>query len=69
MRAIAYPKVLSEPEGYHSECDSTYNSFSVEVTLSGEVFIKIGASEYRVNVDNNVPKYIEGYGFERITLK
>lgn len=70
MTVLAYPKNISEPKGYHNEYDGTYNSFSVEVTLSGEVFIKIGGSKYRVNVnDNNVPKSIVGYGFERITLK
>lgn len=67
---LAYPKNISKPKGYHNEYDVTYNSFSVEVTLSGEVFIKIGLSKYRVKVnDNNVPKSIVGYGFERITLK
>lgn len=70
MTVLAYPKSISEPKGTHCEYDGTYNSFSIEVSLSGEIFIKIGGLKYRVNVnDNNVPKSIESYGLKEITLR
>ena len=67
---LAYPKKLSKPlGGYHDEYDGTYNSFSIEVTLSGETFINIGGSKYPIVVSgNNVPISIIDYGREKVTL-
>lgn len=68
MTVLAYPKSISEPKGTHYEYDGTYNSFSIEVSLSGEIFIKIGGLKYWVGVnDNNVPQSILSYGLKEIT--
>lgn len=62
MTVLAYPSSISEPEGFHNEYDGTYNSFKVRVTLGGEVYVDIGASSYRVTVnDNNIPTKIHDY--------
>ena len=70
MTVLAYPKIISKPEGYHGEYDNTYSSFSIEVTLSGDVYIELDGSKYKVNVeDNNIPISIDSYGSDRITLE
>ena len=70
MTVLAHPKSISKPEGYHNEYDGTYSSFSIEVTLSGDVYIKLGGSKYKVNVNSdNIPISIESYGFKSVTLR
>lgn len=70
MTALAYPKIISKPEGYHGENDNTYSSFSIEVTLSGDVYIELDGSKYKVKVEyNNIPTSIESYGLDRITIE
>ena len=70
MTVLAYPKGMSKPENYHNEYEYIYSSFRVEVSLSGKVYIKIGASKYSVNVySDNDPWAIVEYGLDRITLE
>lgn len=70
MTVLAYPKLIAEPEGYHNANDGTYSSFRIEVTLFGDVYIKIGGSRYKVRIsDNNSPQTIEEYGYKNIILK
>lgn len=62
MTAVAYPSSISKPEGYHNEYDGTYNSFSVRVNWDGEVYVEIGATSYKVTVNNNnIPITIHDY--------
>lgn len=64
---LAYPKSISEPDGYHNEYDGTYGSFSVSVSLDGTVYVKIGYHTCEVSVDsNNVPQLI--YDYDGMTL-
>ena len=70
MTVLAYPKLIPEPEGYHNAYDGTYSSFRIEVTLFGDVYIKIGGSRYKVRISaNNSPQTIEEYGYKNIILK
>ena len=58
------------PSEWKSGGDDTYSSFSIEVTLSGDVYIKLGGSKYKVNVNSdNIPRSIESYGFKSVTLR
>lgn len=47
------------------ESDNTYDSFSIEATLSDDVFIKIGTSQYKVGytISNHVPTTIYDYDY------
>ena len=68
MTVLAYPKSISEPDGYHNEYDGTYDSFSVYVSLDGTVYVKIGYHTCEVSVDsNNVPQSI--YDYDGMTLR
>lgn len=68
MTVLAYPKSISEPDGYHNEYDGTYSSFSVSVALDGTVYVKIGYHTCEVYVDsNNVPQSI--YDYDGMTLR
>lgn len=68
MTVLAYPESSYAPDGYHSEYDGTYDSFSVSVSLDGTVYLKIGYQTYEVSVNsNNVPQSI--YGYHEMTLR
>ena len=70
MTVLAYPKIISKPEGFHNEYDGTYPSFSIKVSLFGDIYVKLGGKKYKVNVSSyNFPKSIESYGSHGVTLK
>lgn len=59
MTALAWPSILgSQPEGSNLNYDGDYDSFSVKVSLSGQVYLVLGSSKYKVYVDENCPSYI-----------
>ena len=62
-KPLAWPKSVPEPDGYSNSSDFTYQSFSVRVSFSGDVYLTLGhSSEYRVRTDeNDVPQRIYEY--------
>lgn len=59
MTALAWPSLISKPEGTHFEYDGTYDSFNVRVAMNGDVYLELGISSYLVEVyDDNVPTAI-----------
>lgn len=61
---LAYPKGIgvSKPEDYHHEYDGTYDSFSVSVSLFGNVYLHLGKSKYKIfETPSNEPREIYDY--------
>ncbi len=68
MTALAWPSATSEPEGYHSSYDGNYDSFDVQVTLSGDVYLILGGKKYMIGVDSENEPYAI-YGYHDMTLR
>ncbi len=66
--ALAYPKMLGEPDDYHYDYDGTLSSFNVYIKLDGTVYVDVGIYDCVVSVDsNNVPQTI--YDYDGINLR
>lgn len=64
----AYPVEMEEPTGYETEYDGTYSTYSVAVTMNGEIYLALGEGRYPIAVDeNNVPTAIYNYYTEPLT--
>lgn len=72
---IENSKVLYAPSGAdksptNEEKDGTYDTYTVSVDFDGTVYLKMGYSEYEVEVtDDNVPELIKGYNGMDLQLK
>lgn len=58
--ALAYPSYMSEPDDYYDRSYTTYDSFDVTVASNGQVFLKLGSSNYSVEItEDNEPSKIQ----------